>query len=162
MSPILTLASRGFLVSLAVWLLGACGEIDGLNGTAAMRPGEDCLLCHTAKGSAPFPTFTVAGTVFASADALPDAGLFQAEILVQDATGKKLTLRSNGVGNFYTAEPLQPPLQVGAQWGNVRMLMLEPPTSGACNSCHQIPGPLPPPGFAAPPGRIFVPTQGQR
>ena len=151
-------APHRIYLPLALTLLGACGGIDGLGGSAAMKPGEDCLRCHQANGRATFPTFSVAGTIFGAADAPPDEGLSQAEILVTDATGKQLTLRSNGVGNFYTAEPLQPPLQVAAQWGRVRMTMLEPPPSGACNSCHQVPGPQVTAGFAAPPGRIFVPT----
>ncbi len=132
-----------------------------------MNPGENCLQCHVEGGSASFHAFSVSGTVFDSPDALPDAGVQGVEILVTDSTGRALTLISNGVGNFYTAEPLVPPIQVQAQWGPTRMAMNQTPPSGQsghpparapCNYCHQYPGVNPiGAGYQAPPGRIFVP-----
>lgn len=160
MNPSQVRTRRWTSAALVLGLLAGCGEIDGLDGTASMKPGHDCLQCHQGAGSASFHSFSVAGTIFAASDAPTNAGLAQAEILITDATGKTLTLRSNGVGNFYSAEPLQPPLQVAAQWGRMRMAMVEPPASGACNSCHQVPSPQVAPGFPAPPGRIFIPTGG--
>jgi hypothetical protein len=153
----LNLSPTSLVSILAVLGLLGCGQIDGLQGSPGMRPGKDCLQCHSVDGGSSFPTLSVAGTVFRAPDAPPSAGLPEAEILVRDALGKELTLRSNGAGNFYTAEVLKPPLRVAAQWGRVRMTMLESPPSGACNSCHQTPAPVLASAFAAPPGRIFIP-----
>jgi mono/diheme cytochrome c family protein len=149
---------RWILAPLALAALIACDQIDGLNGTAAMRPGDDCLQCHQSNGEGAFHRFSVAGTIFPTSTSATGDGLSEAEILIIDSTGRQLTLRSNGVGNFYTAETLRPPLTISAQRGRQRMSMLETAPTGACNSCHQIPGPQLAPGFAAPPGRIFVPT----
>jgi hypothetical protein len=155
---------RGWLL---LPLLFGCNYVAGLDGSPGMNPGDNCLLCHVEGGSASFHAFSVAGTVYDSPDALPDAGVQGVEILVTDAKGRKLTLVSNGAGNFYTAEDLVPPIQVQAQWGPTRIAMNETPPSGqaghpparaACNLCHQFPGQNPiGEGYQTPPGRIFVP-----
>lgn len=143
------------LVALLVVLAG-CYDVSGLQ-TPSMTPGQDCMVCHSANGTASARVWTVAGTVFADPQAAPDAGLLNAEILITDANRTQLTLRANEVGNFYTAEALVPPLHVEAQWGDHRMRMVEPPPTGSCNTCHTLPqasvG-----GFPPAPGRLFVPT----
>lgn len=136
-----------------------------------MTPGQDCMQCHTANGLASARVWTVAGTVYADPLAEPDGGLLNAQILVMDHVGTQLTLLSNEAGNFYTAEPLVPPIQVEAQWGDHRMRMVEPPTavqpcatcppavSFSCNACHTVPPGLLDGGLPLlAPGRVFVPA----
>lgn len=163
-------------LGLALAALGTvfgCEDISGLNGQPNMYPGQDCMLCHVATGIAPGRQWSVAGTVFASPTAEVDAGLQDAEILVSDSATppKTLTLRSNSVGNFYTAESLLQPIHVAIQYGGQRYQMQESPPTGACNLCHAItttatgktvPIASPPPyqGFdygGRAPGRLFVP-----
>jgi hypothetical protein len=148
-------------------LAAGCEDIAGLDGSPGMMPGQNCLQCHVEGGSASFHAFSVAGTVYATPDAGENDGVQGVEILVTDATGRQLTLISNGAGNFYTAEDLVPPLQVAAQWGATRMNMNETPPGGQaghppartpCNLCHTVPGNN---GgianFMNAPGRLFVP-----
>ncbi len=113
-----------------------------------MRPGEDCLSCHGGEGAR---HWYVAGTVYADPQAGADAGIMGVDVLVQDSVGAAFTLRSNGAGNFYTAETLQPPLTVAVQKDGVRIDMESPINDGDCNSCHGVPAR----GDA--PGRIYLP-----
>jgi hypothetical protein len=152
---------------LAALLAGGCYDVAGLNGTPIMQPGQDCMKCHTAGGQASGHQFTVAGTIFAGPNSPLDAGVQDAEVLIVDAAGTKLTLLTNQVGNFYTSEVLKPPIHIDVQWGDHRMRMVEPPpapdggliTPISCNLCHAYPTPLKAPvgGFSPAPGRIFVP-----
>ncbi len=143
-----------------------CNAVAGVNGSPTMDPGQDCMRCHAPKDSEPGDTgaaadrtWTVAGTVFADPQAAVDAGLEDAEILVTDDAGTKLTLLSNQAGNFYTGETLMPPLHVEVQWGAHRMRMVESPPFGfSCNACHNA-NPVPVATFTTPaPGELFVPT----
>lgn len=145
----------------ALLTLGACQPDQG----PLMKPGQDCLRCHggsavenesSDEGSADersgdARTWEAAGTIYADPQAAASAGVKDAEILIVDSTGRALTLHSNSVGNFYTAETLHPPLTVQAQRNGVRMAMNMPAPDGACNRCHRQP-----PEDGAP-GRLFVP-----
>jgi hypothetical protein len=115
-----------------------------------MAAGEDCIHCHQDVA----PTWTIAGTVYSAPDAKPDAGLEGAAVLVNDSAGKQLTLTTNSVGNFYTAEPLTWPIRVEIQHGTKRMAMSDSPPRGSCNACHTLPRP---PGEEDVPGHLFVP-----
>ncbi len=154
---------------------GGAGPLDvvaGFSGSPTMNPGLDCLSCHSATATLTCPVppcrasyrpWTVAGTVYGDPNADAEAGVPNVEILVVDSAGKALTLVSNEVGNFYTAEPLTFPLtSVQVQNERHRMIMnLQPATVvlqgaagvpiGSCNLCHSQPA-----GFGAP-GRLFVP-----
>jgi len=146
---------------------GGCNAVAGIDGVPSMNPGQDCMRCHATKGSQPGytgqasdTTWTVAGTVFADPEARIDAGLENAEILITDDAGTKLTLLSNEAGNFYTGETLVFPIHVEVQWGTHRMRMVESPPIGGCNACHTYPTPsfAPVANFSPAPGRLFVPT----
>ena len=113
-----------------------------------MNPGDDCLSCHQRDDNR--RRFTIGGTVFFALDSLVDEGLEAAEIHVTDKNGKQLTLRSNSVGNFYTAEDVAFPLALELQFHNRRIVMQTPADSGACNTCHS----AEPQNDA--PGRLFV------
>jgi hypothetical protein len=131
-----------------------------------MNPGDDCLVCHLSNGLASGRPWTLAGTVYPTADASPDAGLALAQILITDSTGKQLTLVSNAAGNFYTAEPLADLVDIEVQNGGHRLVMQTSVVGsgalellGSCNSCHQLsstPGTTL--GVNGAPGRLFVPA----
>ena len=108
-----------------------------------MQPGVDCMQCHN--------NWTVAGTAYAAPDADRGSGLEGAEILVIDADGNELTLKTNGAGNFYTAEPLTFPIHVHARMDSSETSMLHSTSNGACNSCHRQPP------YSDAPGRVYVP-----
>jgi len=142
-----------------------CGDVAGLQGTPTMDPGQDCLLCHVANGQASDRIWTASGTIYAGSPLAPTApGLFNAEILILDSANRALTLRSNGAGNFYTAEPLTYPIHVSAQIGGQRFQMQESPPEGvSCNRCHALDAtgaPVQPfvPNFQVVPGRLFLPV----
>lgn len=114
---------------LAALLLGlgtfaGCGE--GEEGSATMRPGDDCLACHG---------FGAAGTVYASAAALAGEGLSGVTVRITDDAGHDVTRTSNAAGNFYTSQSLVPPLQVSITAGGATRTMANAP-NGACNTCH--------------------------
>ena len=125
-----------------------------------MNPGFDCASCHAPTGRAHDRLWTVSGTVFTDSSVLSDAGLEGAQVLITDINGKQLTLRTNAVGNFYTAEPLGALTDVEVQHGQRRLIMNlavfdggDLSVIGSCNHCHQNPG------INGAPGRIFVPAQ---
>jgi hypothetical protein len=93
---------------------------------AEMKPGQPCGSCHGDHALA----FTAAGTLYDHGD-----GLEGARIDLVDARGRTVTLRSNRSGNFFTREPLAPPLQVAVTSGAARMAMHDAP-HGDCNGCH--------------------------
>ena len=128
----------------AVAALSACGIPAA---SPQMDPGQDCMVCHTGSIA---PAWTVAGTLYRGASSQPDAGLEGGEVLITDAAHRTLTLSTNGAGNFYTAETLQFPLKVQAQFGNRRLAMVGAVASGSCNSCHAQPS------LNDAPGRLFV------
>ncbi len=131
-------------IAAALVALSACGIPAA---SPQMDPGQDCMLCHTGSIA---PAWTVAGTLFRDPASQPDAGVEGGQVLITDAAHRTLTLSTNGAGNFYTAETLQFPLKVQAQFGSRRMAMVGAVTSGSCNSCHAQP-PL-----SDAPGRLFV------
>lgn len=107
-----------------------------------MTPGQDCHGCHH--------DFTVSGTVFKTPDAPPQSGLDGANVLVEDSTGRSLTLPTNAAGNFYTRERLTFPLTVSVQLGDSVRRMAPLVDQAGCNNCHDVP----PIGSAT--GRIFI------
>lgn len=124
--------------------LAGCGVP---NTNPGMTPGQDCMQCHTGQVA---QAWTVAGTLYADPASVPGGGLAGAQVLVTDSANNSFTLTTNGAGNFYTAEALQFPIKVQAQFGDKRMAMVSAPASGSCNSCHTQPG------LNNAPGRVFV------
>jgi hypothetical protein len=103
-------------VALAAAMLAvACVPSEG----PLMEPGRDCLGCH---GGGEAKRWTVAGT-------WPPQG---SRVTVADAAGKSFTLKTNQVGNFYSAESLAFPLTVSVDG----KAMPNPVTYGGCNLCH--------------------------
>lgn len=102
-------------------VLAACVPEDG----PLMAAGQDCLGCHTG-GEA--PRWTAAGT-------WPGEGH---SVVLRDASGRAITLRTNQVGNWYTAERLDFPLTVSVDG----LEMPKQVAYGGCNRCHAGSGPM--------------------
>lgn len=107
---------RARAVAAALVALAACVPEEG----PLMKPGEDCLECHGGGDEA--RTWTAAGTW----------GGQGSHVTITDSNGKSFTLRTNQVGNFYTAERLAFPLRVSVDGSE----MPDPVTYGGCNACH--------------------------
>lgn len=104
-----------------------------------MRPGQNCLRCHSLSGSAKAKPFSVGGTVYPSAEAGVCAGVAGVTVRVTDSKGKRVELVTNLVGNFFSAEALTPPLSMEAELdGRVAQMPGTAPTGG-CALCHSWP-----------------------
>jgi len=119
----------------------------------AMRPGHDCLECHS---------FTAAGTLYRQVGDAAGDGVKGGRVRLVDGNGRELTLKTNETGNFYTREKLAFPLQaIVVEGEGLASVMLAPAPDGACNRCHTDPL-LPPPttefpdGPQAAPGRVAL------
>ena len=117
-------------VLLFVPVLWACGIPEH---SPMMKPGEDCLRCHGAGASL---HWYAAGTVYLDAQAKAGDGIQGAEVVLTDAKGRTLSLKTNGAGNFYTAETLVFPAKAEVHRnGKVNTMPIDVP-EGGCNSCH--------------------------
>ncbi|MBS2030438.1 MAG: hypothetical protein JST54_21220 [Deltaproteobacteria bacterium] len=143
-----------------------------------MNPGQDCMQCHCTTDdtcTARALPWTAAGTIYPAYDSPAGAGVSGVHVMIVDALDAGITLVTNEAGNFYTAEPLTPPLTVSIEYQGADAGMLTQPTpamiygSGVpgkgvgCNGCHQPPDPttcVPPApigGGLTPSGRVALP-----
>jgi hypothetical protein len=151
------LRTTGVVFAFAtVITLSACGssgddETGEITGPL-MRPGEDCLSCHSRNSGRDAPVWSAAGTVFPSAEAAASEGVAGVSVHLFDDGGELIeTLTTNRAGNFYTATPLPQGFRVALEHEGQRIDMPCPPPAGLCNACHNDP----PIGMAK--GRIFIP-----
>ncbi len=123
------------LLALITLALSACGGGGGggggndAQGSATMRPGEDCKSCHSA--------FTAAGTVYLAADAAANAGVSGASVVIV-GTLASLELTTNAAGNFYTTQAYGFPatVTVTAPGQAAQSMVLEDARYSGCGSCH--------------------------
>ena len=120
------------LALVAALLAAGCTSEEG----PLMEPGQDCLDCHSGGDAG---TWTFAGTVFTAEDAATSAGVQGVTVTVTDANGKRITVRSNQAGNFYSAEKLTPPLRASLSRGGRVETMEDTFEYGGCNACHTWP-----------------------
>lgn len=145
------------IAALGGWL-AACSSPESTpvdrNATGPlMRSGENCLSCHRTGGQAARRVWTAAGTVYPRADSAVSEGVEGVTVRIEDSTGKRVTLVTNAVGNFYTSEPLAKPLSMRVEYdGKERAMPIPLDAEGACNACHSSPDAI---GGAA--GRIRIP-----
>ena len=104
-------------------------------GDGHHNPGQPCLTsgCHSNGGG---PAFTVAGTLFSTeTSSTPIRG---GTIVVVDGDGVRAELVTASNGNFWTAEPLTPPLLVKASQCPHDNPMISLSQTGDCNAgnCH--------------------------
>lgn len=132
---------------------GACGTAEPQTEATGplMRPGEDCLSCHSADSGRGAPVWSAAGTVYPRADAAAHEGVPGAEVRLSAPDGSLIAkLTTNAVGNFYTPLPLPPGFRVAVEFDGQSIEMPCSPPGGLCNFCHGDP----PAGRAT--GRIHV------
>ncbi len=117
-----------------------------------MRPGENCLRCHSPNTGQNAPVWTAGGTIFTRKDAERDEGVPGVKVVLRGAAGEEVEVVTNAVGNFYTGAPLTKPYKVAITYeGRTKEMPIDAP-AGSCNACHSWPDPV---GGA--PGRIYVP-----
>jgi hypothetical protein len=115
-----------------------------------MRPGADCIACHSASGEG--PRFTIAGTVHAAFDEPTDClGVAGVSVSVTDTNGTVVDLVTNSAGNFYTKTALAMPIHARLSFEGRERVMTLAPQVGACASCHTETG------ANNAPGRILAP-----
>lgn len=110
--------------------------------------GKNCLSsgCHSGNGEEPF---SVGGTIYTNADGTDArAG---ATIKVVDANGGKVTLTSDGLGNFYTEKDMEAPFTITASYKGRKVKMPGNASTGGCNAdgCH---------ASGSSTGRVFIST----
>src|SRR4051794_9534937 len=93
-------------IGLGIAVLAACGGEEEMETGPLMRPGENCLACHTQEGEADEHRWTAAGTVFPSPTADRSEGVEGAIVRIQGADRNTIELRTNAAGNFFTTERL--------------------------------------------------------
>ncbi len=137
------MSKRSWYALVPAWTALACYDTGPL-----MRPGENCMGCHTG-GRA--PRWEVAGTVFECARADRHEGVTGVEVVFRDGTGAEvLRLATNEAGNFYSKTDLPEGYRVSLIRGDDEREMSFSPPKGSCNSCHT----LPPENGA--PGRLHI------
>jgi cytochrome c553 len=112
-----------------------------------MEPGVSCVSCHGSQ-------FTIAGTVFPTAhepDRCDGANVKGATVVVTDATGAKITLTPNNVGNIYSPQSIALPITAEITYNGKTLAMTTPQPTADCNSCHTETG------ASCAPGRIVLP-----
>jgi hypothetical protein len=111
---------------LALTACGGSGTNTSASGNPTMRPGEDCLGCHS--------EFTAAGTVYASSDATQGLEGVQVKIY---GMSQDVTMTSNSVGNFYTTVSFGYGSGAFVHVGSQQMATpLTSRSIAGCNSCH--------------------------
>lgn len=132
---------------LLLCVLCACGiGVYGSERTCStepgpqMRPGWNCLSCHREGGRAEDRVWSAGGTVYESADASPCDGAEGVDVVFFSPDGPEIErVRTNAVGNFYTAKRLPEKFRVGVERDGQMMMMPIPPPAGSCNACHSDP-----------------------
>jgi hypothetical protein len=149
---------RWLVASLAIGMgLAACGgdkEAEGEYTGPLMRPGQNCLACHSPDSGRGAPTWTAGGTVFPRADAAADEGVAGVDVLFESPQGVLLQkLTTNAAGNFYTDQPWPFGTKLALEYQGQRIEMPCAPPAGLCNFCHD----NPPPAAGMAPGRLYIP-----
>jgi hypothetical protein len=119
-----------FVVAAAGLAAAACNDDE----SATMRPGDDCLACHTPSGTGSAMPFGAGGTVYYRTSA-PAAAVL---VTLTDSAAVEATAVTNSVGNFYFPATLMPPLLVRIDDGTAVSAM--PGATGDCNACHSTGG----------------------
>ena len=118
-----------------------------------MRPGGECIGCHTRLHHGPL--FDIAGTVYPTAHEPDDCngyGGSNVTVVVIDATGREISLQPNAVGNFGARRTgLVTPYRAKVVFEGRELTMASEQTNGDCNACHTLEG------KEMAPGRIVIP-----
>ena len=163
------MTSQQKLLCVLITLLGACGrlpvDIEAVPIAKAsceeatpelllpdenMLPGRVCQQCHTRGGQGYRFKWTASGTIFDKITSPCNGGGVEGvtiEIFTPDMRLQS-TMVSNGVGNFWTTDPITFPIVTRIMKGDIIRQMVMPAAMGSCASCHQTspkngaPGPM--------------------
>ncbi|XUX00225.1 MAG: hypothetical protein TUN42_10110 [Dehalogenimonas sp.] len=89
-------------------------------GLGLHNTGEDCGICHTPNGKAGNYVFTVGGTIYQDREARNP--LKGAEVILQDYSGKVISMTTNELGNFWTYATIASNPYTIASHGNTETL----------------------------------------
>ena len=127
-------------------------EASGVDPGPDHRPGQPCVLCHSAGGPASKQPFVVAGTLYAtSAPGSPGAGGYELRF-VDGNNGSPtpgVVVLSSASGNFFVREDdwkdMVFPFKVAIFKDGKYVTKMTSPVSRepSCNACH-MPAPIPP------------------
>jgi hypothetical protein len=133
-------------------------EAQGVRTGPLHRPGEPCTECHDGSLGNP-PAFSVAGTIFQTADAT--SALASATVTLTAADGATYSTTTNAAGNFYvTPTDFAPkfPLRVSVASGGTTVTMQSHiGWASSCATCHVDPAGPDSPGhvyFDVPDGAV--------
>jgi hypothetical protein len=128
------------------------GEVDGVDPGPDHRPGQPCVLCHSAGGPASDDVFALAGTVYETADAR--VGAPGVEILLVDSHGTTPTRVIDGnvvpiltsrAGNFFVRDTEWPdlrfPVKTAISRDTYHQMQSHIAREPSCAGCHRDPDP---------------------
>lgn len=125
-----------------------CGPdtCDGEDDDSDMLPGSPCISCHSpgnlddrSEGRDDDDEyFTLAGTVYLHPNG--GAAAEDAVIEVTDDVGNVIRMTANDAGNFYSADPVTPPLRATVEYDGEVIDMRGGFDDGDCNACHACDG----------------------
>jgi len=153
--PLLVLGKLALLVTLSI--SGGCtdpvrdAQIQALGDETGPigpdhRPGQPCVLCHSAGGPASNKPFALAGTIYKNAT--DDTGAKDITVQFVDARGQgpfQLPLPTSDSGNFYVpledwpklAFPVRVALYTDPNKAPVQTMKSLIGREGSCNYCHR-------------------------
>jgi hypothetical protein len=106
------------------------------------RPGQPCVLCHSAGGPASKSPFAIGGTVFETS--APDSmGAEGVQVLFIDSASATRNYTTNAAGNFFVPESEWPdltfPFKVGLLTKDSKAVPMQSTINrqGSCNFCHK-------------------------
>jgi hypothetical protein len=123
-------------------------EAPGVPQGPTHRPGQPCNVCHGGIGPANL-RFSVAGTVYLYALGSPPPAAVNAQVQLEDVTGRSWHSTTNSAGNFYVLQsdwapnyPMSVPAVIDST-GKINQLMgTLDNREGSCAACHtSTPGP---------------------
>ena len=115
-----------------------------------MHPGGNCIECHSSGGEG--PRYAIAGTVMNdSKDDTNCDGVSGVTVEITGANGQKITLTTNGAGNFFSSGSVPTPYTAKVISGGKTRAMSAAQTDLNCAGCHTAEG------ANGAPGRVFVP-----
>jgi len=124
--------------------IAALGDEDpGVPVGPEHRPGQPCVLCHTARGPASNSPFAIGGTVYET-NAAGSPGAENVRVVFVDSVGAERVATTNAAGNFYITQAawsdLAYPFKVAIKRGADEQRMTTTVNrEGSCNYCH-LPG----------------------
>ena len=84
----------------------ACDSLQATTSDGHHHPGEECLMCHHQGGTG--TPYSVAGTIYKDAGGKTAAAGVVVHLI--DASGTDITVVSQTNGNFWSVDPVMPPV----------------------------------------------------